>query len=154
MMKSSLAVSLASLATALPLILAAPAFADPPAPGTLTGQAALGDWQSDAPGVRRLLLPSDLPPAQPDQTVQNSADKTNGIPEGAKPKVPPGFDIEMIASGIKNPRALTVALTATSSSPIRCRTRSWSTGRGARPPPSRRCSQLACISRTESPSTR
>ena len=27
----------------------------------LTGKAAMGDWRSDAPGVRRRIAPSDLP---------------------------------------------------------------------------------------------
>jgi len=82
---------------------------DQSAASTLTGAAALGDWHHDAPGVRRLITLTDLPPAMPDQTVQNFADKTNGVPDGARPQVPPGFQIEMVASGIKNPRAMRVA---------------------------------------------
>jgi len=76
---------------------------------TLTGPKALGDWTQDAPGVRRLLTLADMPAAQTTASAQNSADKTNGIPDGARPKVPPGFQIEMVASGIKNPRAMRLA---------------------------------------------
>ena len=37
---------------------AAPAFADE---AVRTGAAAFGDWRTDAPGVRRLITPADLP---------------------------------------------------------------------------------------------
>ena len=41
----------------------APRSAAPASPGTLlTGKAALGDWTTDAPGVRRKLTTADLPP--------------------------------------------------------------------------------------------
>ena len=40
------------------LVGAAPAFADE---AVRTGAAAFGDWRTDAPGVRRLITPADLP---------------------------------------------------------------------------------------------
>ena len=40
------------------LLGAAPAFADE---AVRTGAAAFGDWRTDAPGVRRLITPADLP---------------------------------------------------------------------------------------------
>ena len=42
----------------LGLLGAAPAFADE---AVRTGAAAFGDWRTDAPGVRRLITPADLP---------------------------------------------------------------------------------------------
>jgi hypothetical protein len=56
---------------------------------TLTGRAALGDWTSDAPGVRRKVTLDDL--ARPYDTP--SAENHPRIvrrPEGAWPKVPRG----------------------------------------------------------------
>ena len=47
----------------LPLVLAAStALGDDPKPGgrTLTGKDALGDWTTDAPGVRRKITVDDL----------------------------------------------------------------------------------------------
>jgi hypothetical protein len=41
------------------ICLASPAFA--PAVDVRTGAAAFGDWQTDAPGVRRHIRPADLP---------------------------------------------------------------------------------------------
>jgi glucose/arabinose dehydrogenase len=72
----------------------------------LKGQAAFGDWQSDKPGVRRLLTPQDLPPVSaptygPAEVVP--------MPAGAKPLVPDGFSVERVISDVKNPRAIRVA---------------------------------------------
>jgi hypothetical protein len=48
------------LVFAFALLWAAPVFA---ADGkTLTGRAAMGDWTSDSPGVRRRITVADLPP--------------------------------------------------------------------------------------------
>ena len=43
------------------LAAAIPAFADGPHRETLTGREALGDWTTDAPGVRRKITVDDLP---------------------------------------------------------------------------------------------
>jgi glucose/arabinose dehydrogenase len=78
----------------------------------LTGTAALADWKTDAPGVRRDIRPSDLPPpatgADPEGSVASTA-KVVAPPKGAAPKVPQGFAVEMFASGFKQPRTLRVA---------------------------------------------
>ena len=54
---------LVALALALPLA-SSGARAQPASEvtGLLTGKAAMGDWRSDAPGVRRRITPADLPP--------------------------------------------------------------------------------------------
>jgi glucose/arabinose dehydrogenase len=79
-----------------------------------TGATAIGDdWTNDAPGVRRLIRPSDLPAA----TMAGSDPEASGAspvkviapPPGATPKVPAGFAVEVFASGFKQPRTLRVA---------------------------------------------
>jgi len=72
----------------------------------LKGKAAFGDWQEDEPGVRRLLTLQDQPLAA--ETPQNFAEVVP-IPAGAKPRVPTGFSVEMVASGLAQPRVLRVA---------------------------------------------
>ena len=62
----------------------------------LKGKAAFGDWKQDKPGLRRLLTLADLPPVGKD--VKNFS-QTAPMSEGASPKIPPGFTIEMVASG-------------------------------------------------------
>ena len=72
----------------------------------LKGKAAFGSWQQDKPGLRRLIKPQDLPP------VGNSTPNFSEVapmPPGAKPRVPPGFLVEMVASGYAGPRAIRVA---------------------------------------------
>jgi glucose/arabinose dehydrogenase len=72
----------------------------------LKGQAAFGDWQSDKPGVRRLLTPQDLPPVS---APTYGAVEIAPMPANAKPLVPDGFSAEVLVSGLKNPRAMRVA---------------------------------------------
>jgi glucose/arabinose dehydrogenase len=83
--------------------------------GVRTGAAALDDnWKTDAPGVRRLIRPSDLPPApaardiDPEASVAGNA-KVIAPPQGALPKVPDGFAVQVFASGFKTPRTLRIA---------------------------------------------
>jgi glucose/arabinose dehydrogenase len=80
-----------------------------------TGATAIGDdWTSDAPGVRRLIRPSDLP--QP-RYAEGSDPEASGAspvkvvkpPQGASPKVPAGFSVQVFASGFKQPRTIRVA---------------------------------------------
>ena len=88
----------------------ATASAPPPSkPGELlTGPAALGDWTTDAPGVRRKLTVADLPPPNDTKSVDNGPDIVKR-PDGARPLVPPGFVVELYASGLENPRMARVA---------------------------------------------
>ena len=72
----------------------------------LKGKAALGDWKQDKPGLRRLLTVADQPPIGKD--VKNFSEKAP-MPEGASPRIPPGFTIEMVASGLKTPRVIRTA---------------------------------------------
>ncbi|MGX8011034.1 PQQ-dependent sugar dehydrogenase [Mesorhizobium sp. ORM8.1] len=98
---------IAGLAAAA-LLVATSAFAQQAGQPLLTGEKAFGDWKNDHPGVRRLIKPGDLQKPY----VTASASNSPGLgdrPEGAKPKLPPGFSAELIASGIDSPRVVRVA---------------------------------------------
>ncbi len=74
----------------------------------LVGQGALGDWTTDAPGVRRRITTADMPPPY----ATRSADAFSKIvkrPEGAWPRVPAGFKVEEFATGLSNPRLIRTA---------------------------------------------
>src|ERR1700759_1633848 len=72
----------------------------------LKGKAAFGSWQQDKPGLRRLIKPQDLPPVGKSTP---SFSELAPMPPDAKPRVPPGFLVEMVASGYAGPRAIRVA---------------------------------------------
>lgn len=74
----------------------------------LTGEAAKGDWTTDAPGVRRLLTIKDLPKPYATESVDNGPEKV-ARPSGALPKVPAGFKAELFATDLKNPRMIRTA---------------------------------------------
>ena len=73
---------------------------------TLTGRDAFGDWQKDKPGIRRLLTIRDQPLVGPssEQWVELVT-----RPAGAKPAAPNNFSVDLVASGLRQPRALRVA---------------------------------------------
>src|SRR5256885_16828915 len=73
----------------------------------VTGQGALGDWTTDAPGVRRHITLSDLPKPFATDPANNDA-RVVKRPEGAWPRVPDGFRVEEVASGLDNPRPVRV----------------------------------------------
>lgn len=80
----------------------------------LTGEAAFGTWEPDAPGLRRHITPQDLPapshadndPEAPD--FQNMATVVPA-PDGAMPQVPEGFSVEVLATGLEQPRVIRIA---------------------------------------------
>lgn len=74
----------------------------------LTGKDALGDWTTDAPGVRRKITAADLPPPNESESASNPPKKAER-PAGALPRVPPGFTVNELASGLDNPRVVQVA---------------------------------------------
>ncbi len=76
-----------------------------------TGNAALAGWKVDAPGVARHIKPSDLPApvaTEPEKST-GSPVKIVPRPEGALPKVPANFSVQVFASGFKQPRTVRVA---------------------------------------------
>lgn len=81
----------------------------PPRPGELlTGAAAMGDFTTDAPGVRRKITPADLPPPYATDSVDNGP-KVVAPPPGALPRVPDGFRVDRFVDGLTNPRILRTA---------------------------------------------
>lgn len=105
MMTRAFCLKLLALPMAAALI--SPALGQSKAP-TRTGKDALGDWTTDAPGVRRKITVDDL--ATPYETPSaNNGAKVVKRPEGAWPKAPEGFKVEEFATGLTNPRVLMTA---------------------------------------------
>lgn len=75
----------------------------PPIDELLTGEQAKGDWTTDAPGRRRKLTPAALPPPYTTRSAENGA-KLIPRPDGAVPRVPDGFRVELFAFGLVQPR--------------------------------------------------
>jgi glucose/arabinose dehydrogenase len=72
---------------------------------TLTGKAAMGDWTTDAPGVRRKITVDDL--ATPyDTPSANNHPRVTKRPEGAWPKAPEGFEVTEFATKLVEPRVI------------------------------------------------
>ena len=75
---------------------------------TLRGQGALGDWTTDAPGVRRRITLADLPKPFATESVDNGP-KLVERPPNAWPQVPAGFKVEEFLTGLDNPRLIRTA---------------------------------------------
>ncbi len=88
----------------LPLaLLALPAGAAP-----LTGQAAYGDWKTDAPGVVRHITPADLPAAGA-SPISVGPPSVTARPAGAEIKTLPGFTVSAFAAKLDGPRLIRLA---------------------------------------------
>ncbi|MCA1609276.1 MAG: PQQ-dependent sugar dehydrogenase [Acidobacteria bacterium] len=74
----------------------------------LTGQGALGDWTTDAPGVRRKITVADLPRPFATKSV-DSGSRVIDRPANAWPRVPAGFRVEEFQTQLVNPRLLRTA---------------------------------------------
>ena len=74
----------------------------------LTGEAARGDWTTDAPGVRRRLTPADLDKPYQTKSVDNGP-RIVPRPQGAMPQVPAGFKVTEFATRLDNPRVIVTA---------------------------------------------
>ncbi|MDB6063813.1 MAG: glucose/sorbosone dehydrogenase [Pedosphaera sp.] len=95
--------------TAAIALASGPAFAQPTSDNQLrTHHDAFGDWTTDAPGVRRLITVGDLPPHNATPSVDRGAHMVKR-PEGAIPKVPAGFQVDLLAEGLSNPRKIVTA---------------------------------------------
>jgi glucose/arabinose dehydrogenase len=73
-----------------------------------THQAAMGDWTTDAPGVRRLIAVDDLVPPYITSSSDNGP-RVVSRPPGASPKVPAGFVVDLVAERLNNPRKVVTA---------------------------------------------
>jgi glucose/arabinose dehydrogenase len=74
----------------------------------LTGKAAFGDWQSEAPGVRRHINASDLPAPFATESTRNRAQVVVAA-EGRQLKTLPGFEVKLFAKGLEGPRLMRTA---------------------------------------------
>jgi len=94
------------LALLLLALIASTALGDDPKGGrTLTGKDALGDWTTDAPGVRRKITVGDL--ATPyDTPSATNFPRVAPRPEGAWPRAPEGFEVTEFATGLIEPRVI------------------------------------------------
>jgi glucose/arabinose dehydrogenase len=72
------------------------------------GNAAYGDWRSDAPGVMRKITPADMPAAF---SSPSTADRSRVVPEpaDAQLKTMPGFAVAPFVTGMSGARALRMA---------------------------------------------
>ena len=77
-------------------------------PATLRGQDAFGDWRRDEPGTVRLIKPEDLPKPGATPSAANMS-RIVSRPASAKPRVPPGFKVELFADGLSGPRLIRTA---------------------------------------------
>lgn len=72
------------------------------------GPEAFGSWQDDAPGVRRLIRPEDLPEPGATRPSSNRAGPAEASGE-MTPQVPEGFVAERVAEGLRQPRVIRTA---------------------------------------------
>src|SRR5580704_4115611 len=71
-------------------------------------QAAMGDYTTDMPGVRRLIAVEDL--VAPFSTVSSdNGPRVVPRPSGASLKVPSGFEVNLLAEKLNNPRKIITA---------------------------------------------
>ena len=73
----------------------------------LQGTAAFGDWRADRPGTRRLIRPQDIPAPNPAQSASNNVRIVHRTDQ--KPIVPNGFEVNLFASGLDEPRLIRTA---------------------------------------------
>ncbi|MDR3688718.1 MAG: sorbosone dehydrogenase family protein [Fimbriimonas sp.] len=100
-------ISLAATAC-LHIALAGPRPDEPQTGHVLTGNAAMGDWTTDAPGVRRRITAGDLPKPYATRSIDNGPSIVRR-PDGAWPKVPNGFRVTEYITGLNNPREIVTA---------------------------------------------
>src|ERR1051326_7902139 len=69
----------------------------------LTGAAAYGSYETNKPGVIRLITPADLPAPFTTKSASNAPGHIER-PAGAVPAVVDGFKVELVATGYEQPR--------------------------------------------------
>jgi glucose/arabinose dehydrogenase len=87
------------------LVGAGPALADE---AVRIGAAAFGDWRTDGPGVRRLITPGDLPAPFATKSAAVRSERAARTDVDV-PKAPPGFAVDLFASGLDMPRVIRIA---------------------------------------------
>jgi glucose/arabinose dehydrogenase len=100
--------ALVAVAVGVPSLVALVSAQYPDRSRVLTGQGALGDWTTDAPGVRRRITVADLPEPYATKSV-DAGSRVVSRPEGAWPKAPPGFRVDEFEGGLSAPRLIRTA---------------------------------------------
>ena len=77
-------------------------------PPVLTGTAAFTDYTREKPGVRRKLTVADLPLPFATESV-DAGPHMAPRPQNAWPQAPPGFKVDLYATGLDNPRLIRAA---------------------------------------------
>ncbi|WP_299365085.1 PQQ-dependent sugar dehydrogenase [uncultured Paracoccus sp.] len=80
----------------------------------LTGEAAFGTAEDNRPGLRRHITATDLPAPSHAENDPEAPDFENAPtlvdrPEGTLPQVPEGFSVEVLATGLSQPRVIRIA---------------------------------------------
>jgi glucose/arabinose dehydrogenase len=75
--------------------------------GLREGTAAFGDWHDDHPGVRRIIRPQDLPAPNTAESARNFVTEVRRTDQ--KPIVPNGFEVNLFASSLGEPRNIRAA---------------------------------------------
>jgi glucose/arabinose dehydrogenase len=73
-----------------------------------TGHSALSDYTKQQPGITRKITPADLPKPNATPSVRNNAHVAKR-PAGAMPVAPAGFQVQLYAEGLRNPREIRTA---------------------------------------------
>lgn len=79
-----------------------------PPPPPPQASAPFSDYRTQAPGRRHFITPADLPKPFVTPSASNGP-RLVPRPEGAWPKVPPGFRVDLYATGLGNPRLIRTA---------------------------------------------
>ncbi len=105
---AALGLTVAGIASARAEGPASPADLPANAPKVLTGQDAFTDYTKEAPGVFRKITLADLPAPYATKGV-DAGSKNIPRPEGAWPKVPEGFKVDLYTTGLDQPRLIRTA---------------------------------------------
>jgi hypothetical protein len=68
----------------------------------------MGDWRTDAPGVRRKITVDDLP-APSSSILAINPPRVISQPKGVQLQAPAGFKVDIFASSFRDPRFLLAA---------------------------------------------
>jgi glucose/arabinose dehydrogenase len=79
-----------------------------PAEALLRGHDAFGDFSTDHPGVRRMITAADLPAPYATSSAENRASVVPR-PSDAWPQAPAGFQVQLFATGLDEPRKIITA---------------------------------------------
>lgn len=89
--------------------MAARGFAKPgPPAGAAARESPFVDYRGQVPGRSHLIRVDDLPAPDPAQSIDNGP-RLVARPKGALPQAPAGFQVQLYAEGLHNPRLIRVA---------------------------------------------